>query len=341
MTRHPKVHITRIDGEFKARIYDCLAGIAFFNKYPPGSRIFVKPNLTFPQYRPGVMTSMEALTATAELLLDQGYKVTIGEAEGGGYNQFSMDAVFEEIGLKKFAARTGISLVNISFTEPEMLTFKKGLRTIQVPVPKQLLHATDVFITMPVPKIHMNTLISVSIKNQWGCIQAPSQRLRLHPFFQEVMFELNKRLPQAHSIVDGSVGLTRSGPMRGDPVNLNWVLASDDLVAADRIVAQLMQIPEQQVRHLQYFRRMGWWPELEDIALNQPLAPFISNRFYLRREWTDWPGYACFNSSFLAWLGYHSPLAGFAHWLLYLFREPFYDHGIERKKLRTPSACNK
>lgn len=338
MNAAPKIHIARIDGQYKTRIQECLDGIGFFQKHSKGTRLFIKPNLTFPEYRPGVMTSMAALTAAAEVFLDYGYKVTVGEAEGGGYNQFSMDAVFKAIGLEDFAKKTGISLVNISFTEPEMLVIKKGLRSLKVPVPKLLLHDTDVFITMPVPKIHMNTLISVSIKNQWGCIQAPTERLRLHPFFQEVMFEVNRRLPNAHSIVDGSVGLTRSGPMRGDPIQLNWVLAADDLVAADRITAKLMQIPEEEVPYLRYFKKQGWWPNLEDIQLNQPLLPFIANRFYLERQWTDMPGYACFNNSFLAWVGYHSPLAGFAHWLLYLFREPFYDHAGERKKLQTSAA---
>ena len=340
MNPAPRVHIARLNSDFKQKIEECLSGIGFFENYLKGSRIFIKPNLTFPEYRPGVMTSMEALTAAAEVLLDHGYRVTIGEAEGGGYNQFSMDAVFEAIGLRKFAAKTGIPLVNISFTEPEILKVRKGLRTVNVPVPKLLLHETDVFITMPVPKIHMNTLISVSIKNQWGCIQAPVERLRLHPFFQEVMYEVNRQLPQAHSIVDGSVGLTRSGPMRGDSIPLNWVLASNDLITADRIVARLMQIPEEKVPYLRYFRRKGWWPSMDAVQINQSLDPFISNKFYLKREWTDLPGYACFNNSFLAWLGYHSPLAGFAHWLLYLFREPFYDHKKERQKLKSESCAS-
>ena len=36
--------------------------------------------------------------------------------------------------------------------------------------------------------------------------------------------------------------------------------ASDDLVAADRVCCRLMQVDEGRVRHLDYFRRRGWWP---------------------------------------------------------------------------------
>jgi hypothetical protein len=60
----------------------------------------------------------------------------------------------------------------------------------------------------------------------------------------------------------------------------------------------------------------------------------VKEKFFLKRDWTDWPGMVCFNNSFLAWLGYRSPLAGFLHWLLYLFRKPFYDYDYESKRVR-------
>ena len=34
-------------------------------------------------------------------------------------------------------------------------------------------------------------------------------------------------------LVDGRFGLNRSGPLRGDPVRLDWLLASQDLYATD------------------------------------------------------------------------------------------------------------
>ena len=334
MTRSPTVFLADLEPGYAKAVSDGLTHVGFFDKIAKGSTVFLKPNLTFPEYRPGVMTSFECVEAVTRCLTERGYQVMIGEAEGGGYNQFSMDAVFENVGITRLAAETGAKLVNISFTDPEILTLDAGGRKISVPVPKLLLHEIDAFITLPVPKIHMNTLVSMSIKNQWGCIQAPTERLKLHPYFAQVMFELNSRLPNAFSIIDGRYGLNRSGPMRGDVVNLNWLLASNDLVAADRVCCRLMHIDEARVDYLRYFQSRGWWTDYEAIRLNEPIARFQKERFYLTRKWTDYPGVLCFNSPFLAWLGYHSPLAGFAHWLLYLFREPFYDHDKEKAKLR-------
>ena len=335
MTKQPIVFLKQLDGSgYGPVIEETLEHIGFFKTVPAGGRVFLKPNLTFPEFRPGVMTSFDCLRAVTLSLLGRGYRVIIGEADSGGYNRFSIDEVFKGMGIDKLAAETGAEIVNVSFTEPEWVEVRAGWRRLRVPVPRLMLREIDAFITLPVPKIHMNTQVSMSIKNQWGCIQEPSVRLRLHPYFAEVMYEFNSRLPHAYSIIDGRYGLNRTGPMLGDVVDMNFVLGSNDLVAADRVCCRIMQIDEARVKYLQYFRSRGWWSKYEDIQLNDDIARYQKERFYLVRKWTDYPGLICFNNAFLAWLGYHSPLAGFAHWLLYLFREPFYEYDKEKTKLR-------
>jgi uncharacterized protein (DUF362 family) len=334
----PVVVLRNLQEGYPKTIETGLEEVGFFTRVPAGAPVLLKPNLTFPVYRPGVMTSYECLKATVTLLVRRGYPVIIGEADSGGYNRFSIDEVFRGMGIDKLAQETGARITNLSFTEPEWLDIRVGLRRLKVPVPRLLLHDIGAFITLPVPKVHLNTRVSMSIKNQWGCIQEPAERLKLHPYFAEVMYELNSRLPHAHSIIDGRYGLTRSGPMLGDPIELNWLLVSNDLVAADRVCCRLMQIDELEVGFLRHFRKRGWWSEFSEIRLRPDWEQFRKEKFYLHRKWTDLPGLACFNSAFLAWLGYRSPLAGFAHWLLYLFREPFYDYDKEKTKVRPKSG---
>ncbi len=332
MTSKPQVFLSDLAPGYPVLVEAGLVHVGFFAAIRPGATVFLKPNFTYPEYRPGVMTSFECVKATTECLVQRGYKVIIGEADSGGYNPFSMDAVFEQMGMNKLAQETGTRLVNLSFEEAEIVKLRVGGRSVSIPMPKLLLHGIDAFITLPVPKIHVNSRVSLSIKNQWGCIQAPSERLKLHPYFPQVIFEVSRRLPTHYSIIDGRHGLNRNGPMKGDVVDLNWLLVSNDFVAADRICCRLMQVEERRIEHLQYFRRQGWWSSFDDIACNEDWERFKKIKFYLKREWTDLPGLACFHSAFLAWLGYRSPLAGFAHWLLYLFREPFYDHALEKAK---------
>jgi uncharacterized protein (DUF362 family) len=42
--------------------------------------------------------------------------------------------------------------------------------------------------------------------------------------------------------VDGKYGLTRNGPMRGDAVELNWMLAGDNVSCVDQVVTELLGI---------------------------------------------------------------------------------------------------
>jgi uncharacterized protein (DUF362 family) len=334
----PIVSLHRLAGDYRAPVAAGLEAAGFFRDVPAGGRVFLKPNLTFPVYRPGVMTSFECLKAVVEILRERGFHVIIGEADSGGYNRFSMDEVFAKTGITELARATGAEVVNISFSESELIPVRASWRTLAVPLPRRLLHEVDAFISLPVPKIHMNTLVSLSLKNQWGCIQEPAERLKLHPYFAETIYEVCHRLPRPYAVVDGRFGLNGTGPMQGQPVELNWLIVANDLVASDRVCTRLMQVDEARVPHLQYFRRRGWWTDYTTIQLSQPLEPFLKEKFFLHRAWTDYPGLLCFNSAFLAWLGYRSPLAGFAHWLLYKFRKPFYDYDAEAEKVKSPRS---
>ncbi len=114
-----------------------------------------------------------------------------------------MDEVFASTGLKEMAARCGVQILNLTNVNSRNISFRAGWRRLNVPLPAMLLDETDLFITMPVPKVHSNTGISVSLKNQWGIIPEPAMRLRLHPYFNEVIYQINKALPRSISVVDG------------------------------------------------------------------------------------------------------------------------------------------
>jgi uncharacterized protein (DUF362 family) len=289
-----------------------------------GDRVAIKPNLTFPQYRRGVMTNPEAVEALVGYLRNFTDRITICESDSGGYNPFSMDEVFETTGLRNMAKRYGIDIVNMSNIESRPIHFRAGLRRLSVPLPRFLLDDTDLFITMPVPKVHSNAGVSLSLKNQWGIIQQPALRLQLHPYFKEVVYEINKALPRSISIVDGKYGLTRNGPMRGDTVELNWLLAGDNLFCVDALVSRMMGFDPTKISYLRYALNKEKLKDFKKVTFNTDHESFVSNHFYLQREWTDYPGLLTFNSRMLAYIGYESVFARPLHWLLYRFREPFY-----------------
>jgi uncharacterized protein (DUF362 family) len=287
-------------------------------------RVAIKPNLTFPHFRQGVMTNPEALEALVLYLKQFTDHIVICESDSGGYNPFSMHDVFEATGIAAFAHRYGVRVVNLSDAPSRPISIRSGLKRLSVPLPRLLLDETSVFITVPVPKVHLNTVASIGVKNQWGVIQQPSLRLKLHPYFNEVIYQVNKALPRSIAVVDGQYGLTHSGPMRGTPVHLNWLAVGDDVFRTDLVVADLMGFRPAQIPHLRHIFRKEGISSLADVEIGGNYDAFKRDAFYLRREWTDYPGLLTFHSRALAYVGYESALAKPLHWLLYKFREPFY-----------------
>jgi uncharacterized protein (DUF362 family) len=289
------------------------------------SRVFLKPNLTYPTYRPGVMTSIEAVEAAIIAVKDFTPHVYIGDSDSGGYYPFSMEKVYGEIGMYDLGDRHGVEVVNLSDL-PRKTVELGGGKPIPLELPGLLTEDIDVLITLPVPKIHMYTGVSLTFKNQWGCIPEPKDRLRLHPLLPRVLYEVNKAVHAKAAIVDGRWGLTRSGPMLGDPVALDWLMVTDDIGAGARLCCDLMQVPLAKIPHLRYAERRGAIPPRAGIETNRDVDEFKRDRFYLRRRVMDYPGLLAFRSRTIGHLAFFSPLATFLHKVLYLFREPFYDY---------------
>lgn len=289
-----------------------------------GENVFIKPNLTFPTYMPGVMTNPKLLEALVVYLKNFTDKISICEADSGGYSPFKMDEVFERTGLKEMSRRHGVRLINFSKVEAIDIAVKKGNSTFPAPFPKIVRDECERFITVPVFKVHLNTRISVSLKNQWALIPIPARRLDLHPSFSEVIYAVNKKLPNPMSIVDGTFGLNRTGPLRGDPVTLDTMVVSDNLYYTDLFATKYMGVPLKQVAHIAYALKQEGILDLSALETNMDLGTLPRFPSYLQREWTDYPGLMCFNSKTLAYVGYKSPLAKLLHWLLYKFRTPFY-----------------
>ena len=125
--------------------------------------------------------------------------------------------------------------------------------------------------------------------------------------------------------------------MEGDAVDLNWLMVADDLYAADVACCHLMQIDPGSIRYLRHARREEALPEIEQIDFSQDSRKFVKEKFYLGRQWTDYPGLLAFRSRLLAYVAYYSPAASLLHKILYLFRQPFYNYKSPDTTLDAPN----
>ena len=295
---------------------------------PSQARVFLKPNLTWKEHLPGVTTRPEFIEAVVRALKDRTDRITIGEAEGG-YNSYRAEEAFRNHGLYRLARRYGVTVTNLSREPRERFTGEVAGRETSVELPAPLLHETDCFITLPVPKVHAMTVVSLGFKNQWGCI--PSEmRILEHAEFAPKVLLIHRALRPKLALFDAKYILDRTGPMVGVPVPMHLLIASDDAGAGSFACCRIMQIDPMRAKHLRLARRERLFPAaLSEIALNQGLEPFCTHQFVLDRNLINWAALAAFHSAPITRLAYDSRLADLIHAALYRIRR----NGVVRRAL--------
>ena len=285
-----------------------------------GDRVFIKPNLTYPFYKPGVTTSPAMIEAVVSVLLDYTSHITIVESDGGAH-AWPAEEAFAGHQVPEMCRRFGIQATNLSKMAREVAHTEIAGRQVSVELPAPLLHESDLLVTMPVPKVHVMTGVSLAFKNQWGCIP-DTMRLRHHHQFSEMVIAINKLLNPKIVIFDGTYFLDRSGPMDGDPVRMDLIIAANDIGAGSLACCEIMNIDPNKVKHFQLARKEGMFPaSLEEVYLNCQIERFNGRKFHLERTLMDRVTLlVAFNSCLGTKLIYDSPLAGPLHEVLYAIR---------------------
>ncbi len=242
---------------------------------PTNASIFIKPNLTtYPIYTPGVTTSPEFIEALLGILTQRTQNITIGESDGGRH-AWTADDAFRGHNLQEITSKFGARLINLSREPWERAETTIGGKKVEVQLPSLLVHDLDVFITLPVPKFHAMTYVSMAFKNQWGCLP-DTMRFRNHPDFDRKIVAVAKLLPTKIAIFDGRYILDNNGPLLGGiPVEKNLVIVSDDFGAGSLACCEIMGVPWRKARHHLVAHREGMFPSsMAEVRTNQDATDF-------------------------------------------------------------------
>lgn len=316
-----RVYIAKIPetGIEESDIQSALAWLNWDEIIPENARVFIKPNLTWPVHMPGVTTTPKAIESLVAVLRKRTKYISVGESDGG-YHSYDAEETFRGHNLNELQEKYGIHVVNLTDEPSETHTMIIAGQAVSVTLSKCLLHETDVFITMPVPKTHVMTGVSLAFKNQWGCVPS-TMRLREHYAFDRKIIAINKLLHPKLTILDGTYFLDGAGPMTGDVIPMHLLIAGDDPGATSAVACQVMGINPMSIRHQRIARREQMFPKsIREITLNTQIEPFISHRFQMKRAFLDYVSLVGFRSRFFTYLFWESALAGPLHKFLFAVR---------------------
>ena len=219
--------------------------------------VLVKPNLALVREGDsGIVTNPRVVAGVLEYLINKrgilAKNIVVAESSVLG---FSTEAACKKSGLSEVCNEYRVKFLNLSEAEYVNKKVDYEGKIYKFGVAKKI-YEVDLVINVPVIKTHFQTDWSLALKNMKGVVDfATRKNMHMEDLHLQVAL-LNKVLPKYLTVLDGSVGLEGMGPaMLGRPANLGLVIASEDVVAAEKVVSLVTGL--KWPRHSKLAARLG------------------------------------------------------------------------------------
>ncbi len=218
-------------------IMDSIAG----NLISRGCHVVIKPNLlaAAPPEK-AIVTHPMVVRATVEYVLDKGGRVQISDSPAVG--------AFEKI-LKDSGYISALKGLDVEFREfSSSVTVDTGRPFNKIELANDSVNA-DLLINLPKLKTHSQMLLTLGIKNLFGCVvgmKKPEWHLRAgadREMFARLLVNVFHAVKPSLTLLDGILAMEGQGPGKsGDPREIGVLMGSSDTVALDMTVCRLLGI---------------------------------------------------------------------------------------------------
>ena len=232
-----------------------LGGIGNFVR--PGQRVLLKPNLIHPHNSlRGSCTHPSLVAEVARMALQAGARVVVGDSPG----YHSASAVARKSGLLNLLSHLHVPLVEFT----EQVAVPRDPRDVfrDLRLAREVVEA-DVLINLPKLKTHSQMLLTLAVKNLFGCVVG-TRKAQWHlaagrdrDLFAQMLLEVYLAARPALNILDGIVAMEGDGPTNGTPRQMNLLAASTDGIALDAVVATLVGVPPEDLATLRAAHTRG------------------------------------------------------------------------------------
>ncbi len=217
---------------------------------PESSTVFLKVNLGWDLAIPGSVTNPGVFEGVVRKLQGHAKDICVVESDQVLEN---ITKAFYRSKISEIARRLDVRWINLSKSSRITKTISENYVIKEVAVPEIL--TEGVLVTLPVMKTHDKTTISISLKNQWGCV--PKMRHMYHLCLTEAIPDVNVALGPKFSVVDGTIAMEGNAPKTGIPREVGIIGAGGDLVAVDSVFANLMGFNPYEIPHIVEAERRG------------------------------------------------------------------------------------
>lgn len=220
-------------------------------------KVLIKPNVLRASKPEEAITTHPAIIRAIVDLVETMDPFTISVGDNPGlFSYGANEDAFVKTGLmeaaKGYYQNIGNDSVRVKFI-PDFMPMVSVSRAIL---------ESDFIISVPRFKTHGLTIVSGGIKNSYGFLPG-AQKARLHKAagnperFNDIIAHVFKIRVPDFFIVDGVVAMEGNGPASPDLRRTNLVMASDNAVALDAVIATMMGCNPVQLRFLRKAKELG------------------------------------------------------------------------------------
>jgi len=235
-----------------------------FSEFPTlkklkNKKVVIKPNWVSPRKSDtGVTTDFKLVEQVIVQLKKGGAKIVI--AESAGYD-FDPRETFRILGTDYFTKKYKVPILDTRDCPTKTVNIDgKVLKKIKVP--REIL-GVDLIFNLPKLKTHMLTGVSFSLKNLLGLLPLEERRKAHTLGIHQAIVDLGKFFKKTAVIVDGLTAMGGCGPVFGDVIRPQVLIASESALAADLACCKILKINFKKIDHLRLAREQMEFDGLE------------------------------------------------------------------------------
>ncbi len=210
-------------------------------------RVLIKVNFICDKtWDTGATTDPIVVEAIINKLHDLSVAVSVVESDA---TITSADKASVKSGMKEMCERNNVDFVNLRYVKDKVkLSIPDGEALKNITVPR--LVAESPVISAAKLKTHMSTTVTLGLKNMFGLLPDKFKAKYHGMGISKVIVDINAAIKPILTVVDGFVGMEGIGPIDGDPVQMDLIVAGRDTVAVDATCCRVMGFDPHAIKHV-------------------------------------------------------------------------------------------
>jgi uncharacterized protein (DUF362 family) len=228
--------------------------VGYKNILRNSERILIKVNfITTKTWDTGATTDPIVVEAIIQKLQELPVEIQVVESDATLTNATK---AFQVTGMAEMCERNDIKWVNLRHLKDRVeIPIRDGLVLKKITVPRVVVESD--IISVAKMKTHSETQITLGMKNMFGLLPDKLKGKFHLKGMHKVIVDINTVIKPIITVIDGFIAMEGRGPVYGNPVKMNTIVAGHNVVSTDSIASKIMGFDPKKIEHIRVAHERG------------------------------------------------------------------------------------